>query len=148
MLVAAGGCGEEDSSSDEETAGSTVIEEPEAPEDVGVPVGTGTGDPCDATDAEAAGSLGIVGFDCDPRTEKVVTAGMACEGPTRTGVGGLLACDASRTCGGSSHWALEGERAPCSLGKPQPSPGITPPPTGEGDPCVPGQPVPPGFKCE
>jgi hypothetical protein len=151
-LIAVTGCGGDDSSPDGTTneipgAGVTSEEEAQAPEEIGVPVGTATGDPCDVTDVEAAEALVPI-FDCDPRTEKIVSEGLSCKGPTRTGVGGILECDSSRTCGGSSHWARVGKRWPCELGKPQPSPGITPPPTGEGDPCVPGQPVPPGFKCE
>ena len=146
-VLAVAGCGSDDSSSESASTLPTPAVNPEVPEDVGVPVGTATGDPCDATDVEAAEALAPV-FDCDPQTEKLVSEGMVCNGPTRTGAGGVLECDSSRTCGGSSHWAQEGKRWPCELGKPQPSPGITPPPTGEGDPCVPGQPLPPGFKCK
>jgi hypothetical protein len=87
-------------------------------------------------------------FDCDPKTEKLVTEGMACGDTARTTTAGAFECDPSRKCGGVTLWAKQGKRPPCDIGPGQPSPGVTPPPIQEGDPCTPGEPLPPGFKCK
>jgi hypothetical protein len=138
------GCGGGDS--DEGPSRLDTVGEPPAAAERGPADGSvvvlRSGDRCDPQDYAAATRL-PPDLDCDDQTGKIVAAGGGCErGTVVSALASHLTCSGGRwvridpAAGAGQVIVPEGgARVPLDL--PQ-----------EGEPCVPGQPLPPGHVCE
>ena len=142
-LVIAAGCGG-DGDDDEATTAATASTGPTAEGAVAVTADDipAPGDPCDGNDYGEAVEW-PPNLDCDDEAGEVVAAGQKCTRYVEiTTLAQKLECETGQKRG-RGKWIIYDPSAPDTA-----NPSVPIKPVQEGDPCVPGPELPPGYVCE